>query len=276
MWAGRVWNAASRAPAGLRRSVGRGLRRIPPAGWDALYAGIEPILPAGLRQRTPGYKIHKLADLLGAGSPEEIYHRLVSHWVKPELVVHGSREPLTSITKGSAPPLSRFAEHMMYLDLITYLPDDILTKVDRASMAVSLEARVPLLDHRVVEFAWALPLSFKIRDGQSKWILRQVLDRYVPRKLIERPKAGFGVPLGSWLRGPLREWAEEFLDEKRLRVEGFFDPAPIRRMWGEHLSGARGWEYELWDVLMFQAWLEAHHDPAPLSTTGPMVSACAG
>ena len=155
------------------------------------------------------------------------------------------------------PDLPDFTRQIMYLDAVTYLPDDILTKVDRASMAVSLEARVPLLDHRVVEFAWRQPLGHMISGGRGKHILREVLYRYVPRALIEREKMGFAVPLHEWLRGPLRDWSEALLDEARLAREGFFAPAPVRAVWREHLSGRRNRHHELWDVLMFQAWHEA-------------------
>jgi asparagine synthase (glutamine-hydrolysing) len=154
------------------------------------------------------------------------------------------------------------AECMMFLDTITYLPDDILVKLDRASMAASLEARTPLLDHTLLEFAWSLPPHLKIRDKQGKWILRQVLYKYVPESLLERPKAGFAIPLDAWLRGPLRDWAETLLSESRLRNEGFVDPSPIRKKWNEHLTGRRNWQYPIWDVLMFQAWLEASSKPS--------------
>jgi asparagine synthase (glutamine-hydrolysing) len=181
----------------------------------------------------------------------------MSHWANPgDIVLQGDEPPNYFNSGESAAGISGYFESMMLSDTLNYLPDDILVKVDRAAMGVSLETRVPLLDHRVVEFAWRLPLHMKVRNGQGKWVLRQVLDKYVPRELIERPKMGFGVPIDSWLRGPLRDWAESLLDESRLRSEGFFNPGPIRKKWAEHLSGQRNWQYHLWDVLMFQAWLE--------------------
>lgn len=197
------------------------------------------------------------AELLATRDGAEAYTRFHSHWHNPGAVVVGGREalvlrpPRTLLEAGAGLP-----EQMTFIDAVTYLPEDILAKVDRASMGVSLEARVPLLDRRVVEFAWRLPLAMKVRNGETKWILRRVLDRYVPRHLIQRPKMGFGVPIDSWLRGPLRGWAEALLDENRLRTEGYFHPAPIRRKWEDHLAGRGDWHYLLWDVLMFQAWLE--------------------
>jgi len=266
VWANRVWAGTRWLPRAVRNAQASALTAISPRTWDRLFERASPVIPRGLRFGTPGYKLHKLAGVLSAPSQEEIYNRLSSHWEAPLSVVLGA----TDLTAATPEPASRtavpsFIEKMLYLDLVTYLPDDILTKVDRASMAVGLEARVPILDHRVVEFAWRLPLSMKYRDGTSKWVLRQVLYRYVPRSLVERPKAGFGIPLGSWLRGPLREWAEELLDERRLVSEGFFNPTTIRQRWQEHLTGKRGWEYHLWDVLMFQAWLESSRASNPPS-----------
>jgi asparagine synthase (glutamine-hydrolysing) len=187
-----------------------------------------------------------------------LYLGIVSHLRNPADLVIAGKEPPTHLT-GLSPVLGGLSavERMMVMDAISYLPDGILVKVDRAAMGVSLESRVPFLDHRIVEFAWSLPLEYKLRDGQTKWPLRQVLYRDVPRELVDRPKMGFGVPLHDWLRGPLRDWAEGLLDEARLGREGYFHPAPIRQMWEEHLSGRRNWMAQLWNVLMFQAWLEA-------------------
>jgi asparagine synthase (glutamine-hydrolysing) len=205
----------------------------------------------------PGDKIHKLANLLPAKSAEDFYFHLISHWHDVDNVVIGVECSVAPVVSNSTRlDLGSIEQNMMYLDSISYLPDDILTKVDRAAMGVSLETRIPFLDHHVVEFAYQLPLSMKIQNGESKWILKQVLDKYIPRELMERPKMGFGVPIDSWLRGPLRDWAESLLDESRLKQEGFFHAEPIRKKWNEHLSGSRNWQHHLWDVLMFQSWLE--------------------
>jgi asparagine synthase (glutamine-hydrolysing) len=217
-----------------------------------------PYLPMSLRLKDPKGKARKLIDALGAATDDERYRLLVSQWSDPASVVIGGREPPIALNDPAwRSDLNDPVERMMYSDLMTYLPDDILTKVDRASMAVGLEARVPLLDHRVVEFAWRVPMHQKVRDGQGKWLLRQVLYQYVPKSLIGRPKQGFGGPVHQWLRGPLRDWAEALLSEDRLRREGYFDPVPIRSMWADHLSGRVDEPHRLWGVLMFQAWLES-------------------
>jgi len=257
----RMRRLQSRVPLLLRTLAARGITAIPPAGWDLAAAPMRWWKPVGMK--AVGDKAHKLAGLLDAPTPDHLYQRMVTHWPAPEDLVIGGHEPPTVLTDGRASRVEDPLSRIQYLDQLSYLPDDILVKVDRAAMAASLETRVPFLDHRVVDFAWSLPTRLKVRDGQGKWILRQVLDRYVPRPLIERPKMGFGVPLAAWLRGPLRAWAEDLLAEDRLRQEGFFHPAPIRQKWTEHLSGRRNWQYHLWDILMFQAWWQHWRRPTP-------------
>ncbi|MCC6953579.1 MAG: asparagine synthetase B, partial [Deltaproteobacteria bacterium] len=257
-WAGRIWSTVSRIPRPARSALGRLLEGVRQEHWDALFQRLGPLLPARLRVNLPGEKLHKFARVLKNPHSSGLYKQIISHWEFPEQLVLDAREPATIVTNG-AQHLggADFLQQMMFLDLVTYLPDDIMTKVDRASMGVSLEAREPLLDYRLVELAWRIPNHLKIRENKTKWILREILYKYVPKALIERPKMGFGVPIDSWLRGPLREWGEELLSERRLREDGFFDPRPVRKKWDEHLRGASNWQYHLWDVLMFQSWL--HH-----------------
>lgn len=254
---GEVWRRIGWIPKPFKRAAAGVLTAASSGTWTAILNALAPLIPPTLRVQHPGEKLRKLADVLAKDDPDALYLRLVSIWHEPLSVVQGAVEPPTRLTDRSQwARLPEFINRMMFLDLISYLPDDILVKVDRASMGVSLEARVPLLDHRVVEFAWTLPATFKIRDGQSKWLLRQVLYRYVPPALIDRPKMGFGLPIDSWLRGPLRGWAEDLLDEGRLKKFGLFHAEPVRRKWAEHLSGRQNWQYLLWNVLMAQAWLD--------------------
>lgn len=248
------WQRIKILPYWLRYLSAYGIRQFSPNRWDS----IAKILPNRFRPRLVGDKAHKLADILAVPNARTFYKNLVSYWEEPANLVLGGNEPVLypwnfESTFGH---FDDFVESMQMMDTLTYLPDDILTKVDRASMAVSLEARVPLLDHRVVEFAYGLPMDVKIRNGQGKWLLRQVLNKYVPNRLIDRPKMGFGVPIDQWLRGPLREWAENLLSLQRLESEGILNPEPICQRWREHLSGQRNWQYSLWGVLMFQAWQE--------------------
>ena len=256
-FAATLWKKLSAVPLPMRRLAARGITGVSVGTWSAMADRLAPFLPASMRFPNAGDKLHKGAHVLASARLHDLYLGLVSHWDDPGALVIGATEPPT-LLRGAPPALPGLdgIEQMMALDLLTYLPDDILVKVDRAAMRVSLETRVPFLDHRVVEFAWCLPQSMKLRDGASKWALRQVLHRYVPQALFERPKMGFGVPIGDWLRGPLRDWSESLLDETRVRREGFFDPVALRTKWREHLSGQRNWQYHLWDVLMFQSWIE--------------------
>lgn len=252
-----VWEPLQKMPDFVRYLAAGGLNSLSPAAWNSFFEYLAPILPRRMQVATPGEKIRKLSEVLKLKDGSAFYRQLTSHWTDPESIVINGTEPPTLVTDKSTWAETDSLEHlMMALDAKTYMSDDILTKVDRAAMACSLETRVPMLDHRLVELAWKMPIEYKIRNGQGKWLLRQLLYRYVPQNLIERPKMGFGIPLDSWLRGPLKDWAEALLDERRLRLEGYLNPAPIRRLWAEHLSGKKNWQYHLWNILMFQAWLE--------------------
>ena len=258
--ASRFGQRIQRLPLGLRRALAATVRGAPPALWDSLLAAPQRLLPAARRHRDAGAKLHKLArDVLPAADARALYRALTSHWKAPADLVLGAAEPATWFDAPALTPLwNNAVAGMTITDQLSYLPDDILVKVDRASMAHSLETRAPFLDHRLVEWAWRLPLHQKIRGGQTKWLLRQVLYRHVPRELVERPKQGFAVPLAAWLRGPLRDWAEALLAPARLHAEGYLAAAPIAQAWSEHLSGRHDRAPELWDVLMFQAWLQEH------------------
>jgi len=255
-----VWRRHSRVPGPLRRALAPAIQRVPPAAWDRLGAVLWPLLGRG---RLPvnaasrlGDRAHKLGELLQAPNVEAFYRLLNSHTLHPERLVPGGTEPPTMMTSALWPQQDTLEDRMMLVDQLGYLPDDILVKVDRAAMGVSLETRVPMLDHRVVEFAWSLPLHFKRRERVGKWLLRQVLYRHVPQALIDRPKTGFAIPLAAWLAGPLRDWAEHLLDERRLREQGLLDPVAVRALWDDQLSGRRDWKHLLWNVLMLQAWMD--------------------
>jgi len=257
LWWRQIWSKLRALPPGVRKIAGRILSGVSVDAWNRILRPLGPLLPNELRHGVPGEKIHKAASIFSSESPGRLYQRLVSNWDAPESIVIGGTEPATILTQGDdSLSLDEFTERMMILDILTYLPDDILVKVDRASMGVSLESRCPLLDHRVLEFAASLPLSFKLRGTTGKLPLRKVLAKYVPESLFERPKAGFGVPIGSWLRGPLREWADELISPSRLREEGFFDVTRIRDTWDGHINHQLSAQHMLWNILMFQAWYD--------------------
>ena len=254
----QLWGEVSRWPPSARRVLGRAIRALSVDRWSNIAKPLLAVAPMRFRVGRAGDKIHKLADLLAHESLDSLYRDLVSHWKPPLSIVLADSEPPTTLDSSNAHGLRDPVARMMLLDLLTYLPDDILTKVDRAAMSVSLETRIPLLDHRVVEFASKIPLAANLNRDGAKGILRKVLYRYVPKALVDRPKMGFGVPIDSWLRGPLRAWADDLLDPARLRREGYLKSELIQQRWREHTSGQRNWHYPLWDVLMFQAWLRSH------------------
>jgi asparagine synthase (glutamine-hydrolysing) len=255
-WLERVWGAVGGLPSGVRRTAGSAIAHIPPGAVEKA-AGATKALPLKWRFRNPSTKVAKLGRVLAAPTPEDAYRSLTTHWADATSLVlgeeaHTAPEPLEAV-----PFLeSGITERMLWFDLSGYLPNDILVKLDRAAMAVSLETRVPFLDRQVLQLAWSLPLDVKLRDGQTKWLLRQVLQRHVPMELVDRPKMGFGFPIGRWLRGPLRDWAEHLLDERRLRSQGLLAPLPVRRAWDAHSSGKQDLGYELWDLLVLQSWID--------------------
>jgi asparagine synthase (glutamine-hydrolysing) len=257
-----VWKAIELLPRSARKLAIATLRAISHFRLDPLMRLFRPLAPRTLRAGTAGDKALKLAGLLSVAGPEAFYYDLLSHWRNPSDLILGVKEPATvredlARIFGNMP----VQEAMMLVDLLNYLPDDILTKVDRSSMAIGLEARVPLLDHRVVEFAWTLPAHLRVRERETKWMLRQILHKYVPSQLVERPKMGFGVPIDAWLRGPLRDWAEELLSQKALHEQGLLDAEQVSEKWTEHRSGERNWQYLLWDVLVLQQWLQSAARP---------------
>jgi asparagine synthase (glutamine-hydrolysing) len=249
------WRLAGRVPAALRVLAANGVLCLSIEDWNRV--GRWPLLSR--RVAMLGDKAHKLAAYLrSVNSIDDLYRRMVSQWPRGEAPVLAAAPLSTRLDMIESE--GRFTEpalRMMFLDTLTYLPDDILTKLDRAAMATALETRIPMLDHRVVEVAWRLPWSMKFRGGRRKWALRQILYKYVPERLVERPKAGFGIPIGLWLRGPLRDWAETLLAEGKMDSEGYLDASRVRRLWRDHLDGKQDWTVPLWNVLMYQAWLEA-------------------
>lgn len=255
VWGDRMWRRMRRVPRPVRSAVGSAVTAVSPGAWDSVFAVANRTLPRHLRAVNAGNKVHKAAATLGARSADELYRRAMTHWPAPQSIT-GAAEPETALTRtADHPSFASPVDRMRWFDLVSELPDDILVKVDRAAMAVSLESRAPFLHPDVVEFAWRIPPHQQVRDGEGKWLLRQVLYKYVPRALIERPKMGFGVPIAAWLRGELRSWAADLLAPDRLRREGYLAPAPIEAAWNAHQRGSADNSHLLWGVLMFQAWL---------------------
>jgi asparagine synthase (glutamine-hydrolysing) len=255
IWSRRVWPLIASLPGGMRSAARAMAHRLSPAQWDKIFMALNPVLPGKLQVRGAGDKLHKLATAFGAEDTDALYRSFVSQQQNPGTILDGISElPSLLDDSGICPAGLDYAEKMMYLDQMTYLPSDILCKVDRATMSVGLESRVPFLDNEVARFAWTLPVATKLNRGVSKWPLRQVLKNYVPEELYDRPKMGFGIPVGNWLRGPLRDWGESLLGEQNLKDSGFFNAGVVRKEWAEHQTGQRNNQHSLWGVLMFQAW----------------------
>jgi asparagine synthase (glutamine-hydrolysing) len=259
LWGRSVHERLKWMPQGLRSAAAKSLSPLAKVDWNGLFDKHRAFVPGSLKKRDVTRVFEKLASVLAVNEPQKLYRVLLSYWMDPSSVVLGCHEKMTALTdKTRWAELNDFVHVMMYLDTVTYLPDDILVKVDRAAMGVSLETRVPLLDHRVIEFAWQLPLPMKIVGNTGKTPLRELLYTYVPKSLVDRPKRGFAVPISDWLRGPMCPWAEELLSESRLRNDGYFAVKPVRQKWHEHLKGRHNWQPQLWGLLMFQAWLDQH------------------
>lgn len=260
-WAERIWKYIEKIPRPIRKTIAKSIVLISPTKLDSIARLISKIIINIKKYNNVGDKLHKIASFLPAHDEFDVYHKLVSNWKSPsELLKSGAEYPTELTTNRNWPLNTSFTELMTYLDLVTYLPGDILTKVDRAAMSVSLEGRIPFLDKRIVEYGAKLPQHQKVRDGKGKWILRELLYRHVPKEIIDRPKMGFGLPIDQWLRGPLKQWAEELLSAEKLDASGFFESEPIQTKLKEHLNNSRNWQHHLWTILMFQAWLEEHHN----------------
>ncbi len=253
-----IWDRLKLIPSGTRKKMSGLFKKVSVENWDRMYSVVKCCIPSKKRVRLFGDKVHKVSDILYNEDIFDLYNGLASLYKNTDLLVKGSREPEVArdyYRKAAGLPNK---ELMMFIDSMMFLPDDILAKVDRASMGVSLESRVPFLDHRIVEFAWRLPIDYKIKNRQGKAILRKILYKYVPEELFERPKMGFAVPFGEWLKGPLKDWASELLDEKRIKEEGYLDSEIVKNIWNEHLSGVNNWRSILWSVLMFESWLREY------------------
>jgi asparagine synthase (glutamine-hydrolysing) len=257
LFANNFWDKLNHFPASLRKVLSRLLNSVSPENWNLILNNVHFLLPKNLKVNNIGDKIHKASNILSSSSIDEVYFKLLIQWSDPGLLLNKHFLNTQNILPGKESKLNNI-EKMMLKDLLSYLPDDILCKVDRASMSVSLESRIPFLDHHLFEFSSKLPISLKIKQGSSKWILKEILKKYLPVHLVERPKMGFALPIDQWLRGPLKDWANFLLDKNEMLKDGILNPLPIHQKWEEHLSGKRNWHYHLWSILMFQNWLNSN------------------